>query len=33
MIGLGLPAMLLFAWIATKWFGHVPKVSSTTSKV
>ncbi len=21
MIGLGLPAMLLFAWIATKWFG------------
>lgn len=22
MIGLGLPAMLLFAWIATKWFGR-----------
>lgn len=22
MIGLGLPAMLLFAWISTKWFGH-----------
>jgi len=22
MIGLGLPAMLLFAWISTKWFGN-----------
>ena len=22
MIGLGLPAMLLFAWIATLWFGR-----------
>lgn len=30
MIGLGLPAMLLFAWLATKWFGNAPKVSSTS---
>jgi bile acid:Na+ symporter, BASS family len=22
MIGLGLPSMLLFAWLSTKWFGH-----------
>ncbi len=29
MIGLGLPAMLLFAWIATKWFGQASRVSVT----
>jgi bile acid:Na+ symporter, BASS family len=23
MVGLGLPAMLLFAWVATKWFSHI----------
>ena len=30
MIGLGLPSMLLFAWIATKWFGHASQVSYTS---
>lgn len=30
MIGLGLPAMLLFAWIATKWFGHPVRLSYTS---
>lgn len=27
MIGLGLPAMLLFAWISTKWFVHLDSAS------
>jgi bile acid:Na+ symporter, BASS family len=37
MIGLGLPAMLLFAWISTKWFGQtksadIVNVVTTTLK-
>jgi BASS family bile acid:Na+ symporter len=31
MIGLGLPAMLLFAWMATIWFGRKSQLPTSNA--